>query len=356
MNAADRGLLDSWWRHFVGTGELPRELEPVQTRLIRAVHRGELPSGDVHLKSMTFPRPKDRLRYALRALPAVHEARMLRLAAAAGILCPEVVAVHSARRFGLPHRSLLVLRTLARAVDGGDGDDERRVCDEVDVAIALLRAGILHRDLHRENFVRCRDGRLAVLDLQSASRSSRAAAARAGVRHAVAARLLRDRQGELRQRALAHMVARSLLRSGEVAAVLARCDRDAQRFFASRVRRCYTTSSEFERCVRLTGIEYRRRDRIVDGRWWPGGPELERAWRGQRVRQLERGAKPFFGAFFRKWWWLGGGAALYVPRQCSDERIEAEMGSASAAENGRSPERRLAPRIVRDVEGDREER
>ena len=75
--AADAAVVARWWQHFVATGRLPAELPLVQGRLVRAVHRGELPSGPVFVKVMTFPRGKDRLRYLLRALPGEHEARML---------------------------------------------------------------------------------------------------------------------------------------------------------------------------------------------------------------------------------------------------------------------------------------
>jgi hypothetical protein len=186
----DGAVLQRWWNEFASTGRLPNDLEPVQARLVRAVHRGELPSGPVYVKVMTFPRAKDRLRYLLRALPGAHEARMLRATAAAGIVCPEVVFVRTARRFGLPHRSMLVLRALA--VRSPALDPAARLLGEAAVAARLLAAGIVHRDLHGENFVELQDGRLAVLDLQSAAMVRRPPGAAARIR--AAARLLQGRR------------------------------------------------------------------------------------------------------------------------------------------------------------------
>ena len=71
-----------------------------------------LEKGRAFFKVMAFPRAKDRLRYLLRSLPGTHEARMLGRVAVAGIPCPQVLAVRSARRLGMPYRSLLVLRAL----------------------------------------------------------------------------------------------------------------------------------------------------------------------------------------------------------------------------------------------------
>lgn len=332
----DEAVLDGWWRHFVATGEVPGELERVQGRLVRAVHRGRLASGEVYVKTMTFPRLKDRVRYALRALPAAHEAAMLQRTAAAGIPCPPVVAVRTARRSGLPHRSMLVLRGLP--VSRVEQDPVRRSADEVETAARLLDAGILHRDLHGDNFLRLLDGRLAVIDLQSARASSAAGRGARGPRLAVAARFVRERQAEMRDVVLAQLREVGILRSdSERARVLADAEREAARFARSRVRRCLSNSTEFERRVRFGGVEYRVRGVPDGGRWWPGRRrELAAAWLGQRVRQLDRGAPLFFGAFFRKWWWLGGGAALYVAAPCSDERIEVELRAANAAGTGRT--------------------
>ncbi len=326
----DQEVLDCWWQTFVATGALPADLVRVQGRLIRAVHRGELPSGPVHVKTMTFPRPKDRLRYAFRALPAVHEANMLRLTKAAAIPCPEVLDVRVQRRALLPHRSMLVLRTLTLSDEPEDA--AQRLVDEIDLANRLLFAGIHHRDLHTENFIRKAGGELAVLDMQSASRIRSNQTLSPTVRIAVASRLLRDRQQGERPAALAHMRGVGLLRNDpEIASVVARVEQLQRHYHDSRIRRCLLNSTEFTRRTCASGVEYRLRGELPEGRWWRGGRSLRRAWIGQRVRSLQQGTPPVFAAFFQKWWWLGGGSALYVPDQCEDEQIEVEVRSASSA-------------------------
>lgn len=327
--AEDGSELERWWQTFVADGAVPAELQHVQGRLIRAVHRGELPSGPVHVKTMTFPRGKDRLRYAFRALPAVHEARMLEETRRAGIPCPEVVAVRAQRRALLPHRSMLVLRSLPLADDPGG---RSRLDDEIALTARLVEAGIHHRDLHTDNFVRQRDGQLAILDLQSASRIRPGQADASGLRESVSARLLRDRTDDERAFALVRMQEVGLLRSeAEAESVNTRIRQMQEHFRDARIRRCLMTSTEFERRVGLRGVEYRHRGALPAGRWWWGDRALRDAWVGQRARHLAEGSSPPFAAFFQKWWWLGGGAALYVPDQCNDERIEVEVRSASSA-------------------------
>ena len=328
----DRPVIDGWWRTFVATGSLPSDLVYLQGRLIRSVHRGLLPSGPVHITTMTFPRKKDRLRYTFRALPAEHEATMLAATHAAGIPCPEVLFVRVQRRLLLPHRSMLVLRSLP--VEEGLGSPHSRLEDEIELAHRLLCAGIHHRDLHTENFVRCESGGLAVLDLQSASLIRAQQTPPAAVRTSVAARLLRDRCSEDRLRALLCMRSIGLLQSDvERDAVIRRADKQSRHYHDSRVRRCLTTSSEFVRHTRASGVEFRLRGELPQGRWWRGDSSLRQAWVGQRVRQLQDDVPPVFAAFFQKWWWLGGGAALYIPDSCVEERIAAEVCSAVAAAN-----------------------
>lgn len=322
LDPRDRDTLDGWWRTFVATGRLPASLELVQGRLVRAVHRGDLPSGAVYLKAMTFPRAKDRLRYLLRPLPGRHEATMLAATAAAGIPCPEVLAVRTLRRAGLPFRSLLVLRALpVRPETAGDGE---RLGEEAVLATRLLAAGIVHPDLHGGNFVRLADGRLAVLDLQSA-RLRRAAAAD---RVTTAARLLQDR----REPALptAPLLASGLLRDDhEVAQALAAAAAARRAFVKGRILRCLQESTEFTRHVTFAGIEHRTRGELPPGRWVAGGRHLRRAWLGQRALFVLDGRPVLFSAFRQNWWWLGGGGALYVPAACSDDRIEAEVRAAA---------------------------
>lgn len=329
MTEHDRAVIDVWWREFVATGRLPTAFEAVQGRLVRMVGRSTLPSGPVHVKAMTFPRPKDRLRYALRKLPGAHEAHMLRAVAAAGIVCPEVLDVRVARRFGLPFRSLLVLRTLPPCAAPDRAGAAARLRDEAAIASKLLAAGVVHRDLHRDNFVRLPDGTLAVLDLQSARATASAAGRAARLR--VVSRLLRDRPGLTDDEALAIAQQCGLVHdAAEAGAVRTRIARERRHHRDARVRRCLQESTEFTRHVHWYGVEHRQRSGLGEGRWHRGGREVRAAWLGQRVLQLEQGRPPVFTGFFGKWWWLGGGGALYVPRACSDERIALEVHSAIA--------------------------
>ncbi len=330
MIPGDRAVIDRWWQHLLATGSLPADLELVQGRLVRSVWRGQLPSGPVHVKAMTFPRRKDKLRYALRALPGEHEAAMLRAVAAADIPCPAVVDVRGARRAGLPHRSLLVLRTLPRASVDPRTPAERLLA-EATVARRLLAAEIVHRDLHTGNFLPLADGSLAVLDLQSASHAPRQAAT-AAARLAAAAHLLRDRPGLADDSALECVQAAGLLLGAdEVRRVQQVIVAERRHYRRSRVLRCLQESTEFVRQWRWSGVEHRLRAGLGDGSWQCGGRELRAAWLGQRVEQLDAGKPLRFSGFFTKWWWLGGGCALYVPPQCSGERFHAELRDAKAA-------------------------
>lgn len=327
----DRDTLEAWWRSFVATGAPGHDLHLVQGRLVRAVYRGQLPSGPVHVKVMTFPRAKDRLRYAVRALPAQHEARLLAAVAQAGVPCPEVLRVRTLRRCGLPFRSMLVLRTLALASDGaGAGDPWQRLAEEATLGLRLLRAGIVHRDLHSGNFVRLVDGRLAVLDLQSASLRAPGEPGRR-LRLALAARLLRDRSEFDLARAVRVLGEAGLLRDeSDQAELQDRLVADRAHYQRTRLRRCLTESTEFSVCWRWNGREFRRREATSPGRWVAGGGSFADAWLGQRALHLATGRTPLFVAMFRKWWWLGGGVSLYVPATCSNEHIEPEVRAASA--------------------------
>jgi hypothetical protein len=326
IGPADLAVVDRWWQEFVATGRLPAELQLVHGRLVRAVGRGELPSGPVHVKGMAFPRAKDRLRYACRSLPGAHEAAMLRAVAAAGVPCPEVLAVRTCRRLGLPFRSLLVLRTLPVVAD--TRPPRARLRAEAELVARLLAAGIAHRDLHGGNFVALADGRLAVLDLQSASRVAPARTGAAGWRLAVAARMLRERQGLADDDGLAELREAGLLHSdAEAGVVRARLGRERRHYLRTRVERCLGESTEFTRRWCWTGREFRRRGDLGPGRWW-WDRRAEAAWLGQRFLQLQEGRPALFPAFFRSWWWLGGGAGLYVPAACDDEQIEREVRAA----------------------------
>lgn len=319
--AAERECLGQWWRHFAATGELPAALEPVQTRLIRSVHRATLPGGDVFVKTMTFPRLKDRFRYLVRALPAAHEAAMLARVRAAGIPCPEVVDVREARRLGLPWRSWLVTRALRLPAAEATPP---RLAEQAALAVRLLAAGIVHRDLHADNFVRLASGDVAVLDLQSASAESSPRTDRAA-RLAAAARLVRDvpveQAAELVQGGLVHDEI-------ELDEALVRAAAERQAYARRRVLRCLRESTGFTRRVRWSGVLHSHRGERPDGRWLPGRHDFRDVWIGQRANQLFGSRSPVFWAFFRKWWWLGGGTALYVPTTCSEERIEQELAIA----------------------------
>ena len=334
MKAVVREELEQWWRTFVATGAVPAALEPVQGRLIRAVHRGCVADEPVFVKTMTFPRAKDRLRYFFRPLPADHEAAMLRVAAAARVACPEVLAAFTERSGGLPRRSMLVLRALPVVTDGAD--DARRIDEEVALAIQLLEAGICHGDLHAENFVRLSAGPLAVLDLQSAYAFDPAGAGASRRRLHVAARMLRERSGPSERLAVASMQAHGMLRSKlEVDRVLALRDRGRRHYEDSRIRRCLQTSTEFERRLSLRGVCYRLRSAPAGGRWVHGTRGLRDAWIGQRILQLQAAEPALFGAFFQKWWWLGGGGSLYVPSRSSDDQIDAAIAAALVATRSR---------------------
>ncbi|MCA8974778.1 MAG: hypothetical protein KDC98_08650, partial [Planctomycetes bacterium] len=275
-------------------------------------------------KTMTFPRGKDRLRYLVRALPAEHEARVLRCARAAGLPCPEVLDVRTLRRRLLPSRSWLVLRALP--VVAAVEHPMTRLADQAALALRMLTAGIEHRDLHGDNFVRLDDGTLAVLDMQSARAHRRSIAGREH-RLAAATRLIRDLDAD----AVADgLMASGLVRdAGELAAAVAAAARQREDYRRGRVLRCMQETTEFTRTIRWAGIEHRHRGPLPPGRWlWRRG--LRRCWIGQRARALFGSRSPVFPAFFQKWWWLGGTAGLYVPDACREDTIDAELASAAS--------------------------
>jgi len=322
----ERAVLEAWWREFAARGTAPATLEPVQSRLIRSVHRGRLAGGEVFVKTMTFPRARDRLRYLVRPLPATHEAVALRRTRAAGLPCPDVIDVRIARRFGLPFRSWLVLRALPAAAVAED--PLARLVDEAALALCLLEHGIEHRDLHADNFVRLQGGELAVLDMHS-TRLHRGPVTGRRHRLAAAARLVRDLE-PMASAEEALTSSRLVRDAAELEAALA--DAAAQRaaYRRRRVLRCLQESTEFTRRLRWSGVEHRRRGPLPPGRWHDGGTELRRCWIGQRCLELFGSRSPVFPAFFQKWWWLGGAGALYVPRPCTQDQMESELLATSA--------------------------
>jgi hypothetical protein len=142
---------------------------------------------------------------------------------------------------------------------------------------------------------------------------------------------LRDRPGLSDAEALAIAQQCGLVHDAtEAAVVRARIAADRRRFLDTRVRRCLQESTEFTRRIQRSGVEYRLRAGLGEGRWHRGRAEQRMAWLGQRRLQIETGRPLTFTGYFARWWWLGGGGALYVPRACSDERIESEVQSAIA--------------------------
>jgi hypothetical protein len=332
MNASvaapgDAEAVQALWRHFLANGTLPSTFQLVQSRLVRAVHRGNLPSGPVYVKSMCFPRAKDRLRYLPRSLPLAHEAAVLQHAAKRGILVPEVLASLGTRRFGLPCRSLLVLRALPVAAP--PETPRQQLLDAAGVASQLLAAGIDAEDLHAGNFLRCQDGRLAVLDLQSASVRGRAfTAARHRLR--AAARLLQELLPvELAD--LAALVASGLLRDAAEAAQAARQARvAAAQYWRGRLQRCLQDSTGFVSHWSWHGREHALRQPLPAGHW-VALPRPREVWLGQRALQLWAGQPPVIPAVRRRWPGRGEGFQPAAMTTASWSTTVARARAAAAA-------------------------
>ncbi|MGE3172735.1 MAG: lipopolysaccharide kinase InaA family protein [Planctomycetota bacterium] len=326
--ADDAAVLDGWWREVQATGALPREAALVQGRLVRQVGRATLPSGPVFVKVMAFVRGKDRLRYLLRPLPGAHEAAMLRAVAAAGVPCPEVVAVRTARRGPVPFRSMLVLRALDVATPTGAVPDAvSQLADRAALAARLLAAGLLHPDLNADNFVPLADGRLAVLDLQS----MRPVRDRAAAGRRMAARLLLEAADVEPDRALGLLAAAGLCSAddGRVAAAAAA---EAHAWLRQRVLRCLGTSTGFERRgTAWTVVEHRRRGELPPGRWRAGGAELLDCWLGQRLLEVCEARPPRLPALRRAPRWRARRQAVYIPRTMSDAEAERELDALRQA-------------------------
>jgi hypothetical protein len=303
MNAADQAQLARWMTFCVAhPGCLPADVTVVQSRLIRAVGRGTLPGGgEVFLKVMGFPRRRDRLRYWLRALPAVHEAEMLRACAAAVVPCPQVLAAAATRtRLGSPRASVLATAGLLLL----PGAEPRlSICSAV--ARALADAGILHPDLHEQNFVPLASGACAVLDLQSARRRSRPLTR--AERIAVAGRLL---AADWPQREMPGAVVEAgLIAAPDLLPALRLAVRTRADAVRRRVLRCMTDSTEF--CVfhRQWGTLIQRRTLPAAGEWQRGGRDVIRAWIGARYAEVVEHEPSPLGALFLNSWWF--------PRRCS---------------------------------------
>ncbi len=306
LTAADQRVIEGWRAALAREPSvLPAGVEPVQTRLIRAVGRGRLPdAGDVFVKCMGFPRGRDRLRYWLRPLPAAHEAALLTSVAAAGVPCPAVVAVAGARDgLGRPRMSMLV--THAVPVDPA-GVPRLQACAEV--ARRLADAGVFHGDLHGGNFLVRPDGASVILDLQSMRRPLFGVGA--GLRHRMAARLLAHDWAEPeRPRAV---VDAGLIGSSGLATALAAARRWRVLAVRRRIRRCLTESSEFVVRRRGWGWLAQRRRLASGGAWVQTGRLTRRLWLGHRVAEVLMLESPRLGAAFWKSWWLPGLQSVYI--------------------------------------------
>ncbi len=306
LSSRDAAVIAEWQAALTrAPGVLPSGLEPVQTRLIRAVARGRLPDvGDVFVKTMGFPRGRDRLRYWLRPLPALHEAAMLQAVAAAGVPCPEVLHACGVRMgLGRPHVSLLVTRAVEHDPSRAP---ELHACAEV--ARRMADAGLLHGDLHGGNFLVRADGGVSVLDLQSVRR--RWMGVSKAARRRLAARLLaHDWTTPARPVAV---VEAGLIEVAALPGALAAAHRWRWRALQRRIRRCLTESSDFVVQRRGLGWFAQRRRLPAGGRWIETGKPTRRIWLGQRVAEVLADERPLVSAVFWNSWWLPGRGAVYI--------------------------------------------
>jgi len=317
LTDADRRALRAWRSHCrVRRGTLPSGVRPVRTRLIRAVGEGSLPdAGRVFVKVMGFPRWEDKIRYLFRRLPARHEADLLRYLRRHSIPCPEVLAVWTERALVLPRFSGLVTRGLC-----SDGR-ELSPADSIPLIRQLIAARVHHPDLHGDNFLGLADGRVAVLDVQSA-RILRFGFAR---RHRVAMTAkwlmhLRSPRG----------AAADLL---EQEGVLSAAERRAaerlsevlyRRQWCRRIERCFKESSDYAVSRGCDHVLYRRRAVGSDaGEWLSGGRELRDLWIGDRVREQWDGEPPVCVALREDRFRVGGRYRLQVLAPLSSELREA---------------------------------
>ena len=294
-------------------GELPAGVERVQSRLIRCVGRGELPdSGPAYVKVMAFPRLRDRIRYLFRPMPALHEARMLShlRVRASDVACPAVLATRGLRRFGSPRLSVLVTAGLPVDADAAPAT----LAEAAGVAARLAAVGLFHPDLQPLNLPRLTDGRLAVLDLQSARR--RRAPLRRSLRLAMAAKLA------VGEADLAALAAGGLVAPADLPIVRARAARIRRAELESRVRRCLTNSSEFAVERRLFSVTFRRRALEPATAITTGGVAALTLWIGDRACEVLDGSPPLFAKLVRDPWWLGGRHRLYIPGSTDQETVD----------------------------------
>ncbi|MEO0480153.1 MAG: hypothetical protein AAF196_11795, partial [Planctomycetota bacterium] len=268
-------------------GRFPDEIEVVQSRLIRSVGRVRGPDGRfVYLKAMTFPRLKDRIRYLFRALPGRHEARMLevlRQRAGEELPGPRPLGVVARRRGVWPAVSVLALEGLDVA------DPSEVTFDEaVRVAEKLASIGFEHPDLHSGNLLRLRDGRVAVLDFQSAQTVSGPLGEAARAR--LATKLWQGVWPEADPEAL---VQHGLIGTSVLPKVMEGASVEQRRNLERRILRCLRTSTEFQRRRGPFFSEHTRRgvpgpvERVV-----PTQVSARELWLGDRVRELVDGVSP----------------------------------------------------------------
>jgi len=327
---ADR--LRTWWESCrANPGSLPPGVTQVQGRLIRVVGKGVLPDGTAaFLKVMAFPRAKDKLRYLHRALPAVHEARLLHRLAALGIPVPRVLFARGERRALLPRLSLLVSEGLPLAATAPNANPPP-VASMAELAKRLCDAGIVHADLNPGNFAQLSDGKIAVLDFQSARDQGAPLSARE--RLAVAAKLLHGLGS-------AEATAEVLLAAGLLMAPFGALDLRAaaagleRKHLQKRIARCLHESTEFTRRIGVSGLLHRRRacdPATGQGSWIAGGAELGRWWIGDRALEVLDGRQPLLGAWFRNSCWLLARGRLYIPGPSGHEVLRDQ---APALEEG----------------------
>jgi len=317
LDAEDAACVDAWLDAGLrAPGVLPAGFEPVQTRLVRSVGRARLPGGgSVYLKTMGFPRARDRWRYWLRAMPGPHEGEMLRSAAAAGVPCPRVLGTRGKRRpNGMPLASVLATAGLPLAPGPPPTLGE---CAQL--TRRLIAAGIAHRDLHAGNFVRLADGGCAVLDLQSARRAWTAIAPLP-----LAVRLL---AAEWSEKAMPLAVVEAgLLSAAALPVALSRARALRVRFVRRRVERCRLESTEFTVCRRPWGRLSERRALRSGGHWQHGGKELVRVWLGARFLEVAAGEPSPLLALFESGT-IRRRASIYVDPALSPDGFDARRGA-----------------------------
>ena len=324
LETRDRECVARWVAALLERPDrLPHGIETVQARLVRTVGCGALPTGRrVFVKSMGFPRAKDRLRYLVRTLPARHEARMLATVAAAGIPCPQVVAAAGRRLLGVPMASVLVTAALPVADRAVDPGERARLVGE------LVAAGVFHPDLHPENVVALEDGGTAVLDLQSA-RFRGGALGRRDLR-AMVVKLVAaasDRPTETRA-----LVQSGLLTEDAMVEAIAAAEQVERLDLERRVLRCIRTSTEFRARRHLLGVLHERRGPRPQGTWVRGGSEMVLLWLGDRSLQVLEGRAPVLHALFRRSWWFPGTHSVYIPGPSGAETLERAKPALLAGE------------------------